>query len=73
MAGLGFFWLAPEAGGKAADDTGLEVCDGGFATVGVAFEVCAGGKATVATGFEVLTNSGIGFLAEAGVTADATE
>src|SRR5713101_3929290 len=72
IPGLGFFWLAPGEGGNAAEETGFEVWDGGGPRLGVAFD-CAGGKANVGAGLEVLAVSGIGFFAEAGITAALVE
>jgi hypothetical protein len=73
IPGLGFFWLEVAEGGNAADETGFEVWDGGGARLGAAFEVCADGRATVGAGLEVLAVSGIGFFAEAGITAVLAE
>src|SRR5216684_6720100 len=73
IPGLGFFWLAPGEGGNAAEETGFEVWDGGGAMLGAAFEVCADGRAIVGAGLEVLAVSGIGFFAEAGITAVLAE
>jgi hypothetical protein len=70
MPGLGFFWLEVAEGGNPAAETRFDVWAGGGPGLGAAFD-CAGGGAIVGAGLEVVAVSGIGFFAEAGITAVA--